>query len=349
MSRWAPDRLDLHSSPNESEKEPSIQGGSFAFEGPGGSISGTPTPRRIPIWIRVSPFFLSAFLFLSAVFAVFAPLPILFLNLKNGRRWGWLAILTNSAVVGFGAGKVSFAFFLIFVVTIAGGLPWLLRKRVPRKVPEPVSLATVAGKMLLLMLVVLLGVVAAYGWLEHVHPWIALKGQITQWIDEMGRASVQSGKSLLDGADIDEFKSGVLVELPAAIAVFAMVMVWINLTTLLRLNPSGIRDRLGVEPFFFRHWKAPHFLVWPTIASGFLLIISAGVASDVALNVFKFLMAVYAIQGLSILSFVFDAWNIRGLFRSLGFVVSVLLMMPLLLSLGFFDLWFDFRGKFRQS
>jgi hypothetical protein len=47
------------------------------------------------------------------------------------------------------------------------------------------------------------------------------------------------------------------------------------------------------------------------------------------------------------LSFFFDLWNIRGFFRAAGYLVSVFVMMPLLLSLGFFDLWFDFRAKFR--
>jgi uncharacterized protein YybS (DUF2232 family) len=60
-------------------------------------------------------------------------------------------------------------------------------------------------------------------------------------------------------------------------------------------------------------------------------------------------MAIYAIQGLSILSFFFDVWRLKGVFRALGFVIGVVLMMPLVLSLGFFDLWFDFRSKFRQS
>jgi hypothetical protein len=59
-------------------------------------------------------------------------------------------------------------------------------------------------------------------------------------------------------------------------------------------------------------------------------------------------MAVYAIQGLSILSFFFDVWNVRGVFRVLAFLAAIFIMMPLLLSLGFFDLWFDFRSKFRQ-
>ena len=71
--------------------------------------------------------------------------------------------------------------------------------------------------------------------------------------------------------------------------------------------------------------------------------------TDVGRNVFKFLMAIYAIQGLSVLSYFFNLWRVRRIFRILGYLIGVLMMTPLVLSLGFFDLWFDFRSKFRQS
>jgi uncharacterized protein YybS (DUF2232 family) len=149
--------------------------------------------------------------------------------------------------------------------------------------------------------------------------------------------------------ELEEWKENLITEFPSAVAVFALVLVWTNLVVLLRLNPGGVREKLGLEPAFFRKWRAPEFLVWPTIASGFFLVFDAGLFSDIALNLFKFLMAIYAIQGLSILSFFFDVWKLKGMFRALGFLMGVVLMMPLVLSLGFFDLWFDFRSKFRQS
>ena len=126
-------------------------------------------------------------------------------------------------------------------------------------------------------------------------------------------------------------------------------MIWINLVMAVRLNPGGFRDRAGIPLARLKEWKAPEFLVWPAIAAGGILILGKGWPADVALNAFKFLMAIYAIQGLSILSFFFDVWKVRGFLRSGAYVLVVLLMMPLLLGLGFFDLWFDFRSKVRQS
>jgi hypothetical protein len=90
-------------------------------------------------------------------------------------------------------------------------------------------------------------------------------------------------------------------------------------------------------------------MVWPTILAGATLLTDLGVATDVGRNFFKVFMAIYAIQGLGILSFFMTRWRINKFFRTVGYLVAVLVAMPLLLSLGFFDLWFDFRSKFRQS
>jgi hypothetical protein len=40
--------------------------------------------------------------------------------------------------------------------------------------------------------------------------------------------------------------------------------------------------------------------------------------------------------------------GIGGLGRILIFSVALFLALPLVLALGFFDLWFDFRKKFGQ-
>lgn len=64
-----------------------------------------------------------------------------------------------------------------------------------------------------------------------------------------------------------------------------------------------------------------------------------------ALNLFKILMAVYAIQGLAIMAFLFHSFKVPGFLRPLGYVIAVLVLLPLVISLGFFDLWFLFREK----
>jgi hypothetical protein len=198
-------------------------------------------------------------------------------------------------------------------------------------------------------------VILFYAKIHHVHPWGEVKAAVAQFVDYwIKTVSSNPGSNVgtipvQDPAELAQWKKDLIVELPSAIAVVGLVTVWTNLTLVLRLNPRQLRTRLGIRPDFFQNWKAPEWLIWPTIAAGATLLGDWGVVTDVGRNLFKFLMTIYAIQGLSILSFFFIRWRWNRLFRSVGYLLAVLVTMPLLLGLGFFDLWFDFRSKFRQS
>src|SRR5690606_36783157 len=114
-------------------------------------------------------------------------------------------------------------------------------------------------------------------------------------------------------------------------------------------NPKQTLAKIGVSRDSFRRWKTSDCVIWPTVLCWFFVLQGDAFVSDIAMAAFKLLMVVYAIQGLAILTTAFDAWRIRGLFRLLAFMVVFFLMAPLLLGVGFFDQWFDFRAKFRQS
>jgi hypothetical protein len=298
-----------------------------------------PAPRRVPFLIRIIPFFVSAIFFLSGVFAVFAPIPLLFLNLRSGRKWGLAAVLTNGALVFFAGGPVSLCVYAVFVAVLALSLAEFLRAKN--------SVETSAGMTLLSMLLLASLMVGWFSHIHHVNPWVTVKDHVASMVDYLSQNVPQGTFS--DTAEVDDWKQNVLVEFPSAIAVFALVMVWASLVAVLRANPAQVREKLGIDISYFKKWRSPSWLVWPTIITGFFLIVDVGHVSEVSLNVFKFLMAIYTIHGLSILSFFFDLWNVRGFFRAVGFLISVFVMMPLLLSLGFFDLWLDFRAKFGQA
>lgn len=87
------------------------------------------TPRPVPLWVRIVPFFVSALFFLSGIFAIFAPVPLLFLNLRSGRSWGLLAVLSNCAIVFFAGGSVSLLAYAVFVAILAISLAEFLRAR----------------------------------------------------------------------------------------------------------------------------------------------------------------------------------------------------------------------------
>lgn len=319
MSQWATE-------PKESPLEASVE---------------KPGPvRSIPGWARFLPFFLSAVFFVSGFLAVFSPLPILFLHLREGRKWAWLAAVTNGILVGLAGGLVHLAFYLIFSGILGLCLPEFLNKKFSVEKSAVFSLAAMGSGLILFFLV--------YAQVFHVNPI----HEVSQWFDvfvDFLNTRFPKFFGVSSPEDLVAIKRSLMVELPSAVAIFCLALVWANLVLVLKANPNRLREKLGLEGVFLKKWKTPEFLVWPTIASGFFLVVNVPVVSDIALNIFKFLMAIYAIQGLSILGFLFDIWGIKGIFRMIGYSISIFLMLPLILSLGFFDLWFDFRSKFRQS
>ena len=74
--------------------------------------------KKIPFWIKWVPFLLSALFFMSAIFTLFAPIPLLLLRVRSGRFWMLLAALTNSALVYALAGKLSLAYYGVMVVVL---------------------------------------------------------------------------------------------------------------------------------------------------------------------------------------------------------------------------------------
>lgn len=337
MFRWGPNLKNWMGSfiSQPTLKGPSLSEGSSLGEGPGSSI-------RIPWWVRFLPFFLSAFFFLSGFFAVFAPLPILSSHVRNGRKWAWLAALSNSVIVALAGGQLSLIFYLVFILSLSLSLPELLRLKISLE----------KSAVLTLLIMTLCGSLFVFGdaLYHHLNPILEFKKHVSGFVDLLGQslASGSGATGLLNATEVDDWKRSLLIEFPSIVAIFSLVLVWANLVLLLRANPNKMRESLGLEASFLRNWKTPEYLVWPTIVTGFFLIFNVGVVSNISLNLFKFIMAIYAIQGLSILTYFFDLWNFRGFFRVVGFSVAVLLMTPVVLSLGFFDLWFDFRSRFKQ-
>jgi len=290
-------------------------------------------------WARFVPFVLSAAFFLSRLFALFAPLPLLMLFAQKGRRWAWAAALSNGAIVALLGGKTGFLFYFVFVLSLSLSLPEMLFRKKSLIQSSVVALLTMGACV---------GVVAAvYSFGFHVHLMNELTQKITEWVDLFMKA-MTANSTAIEPSEIEILKKSLILEFPSSVATFALILVWVNLVMLIRANPNKLCQRMGIEIAALRKWKAPEFLVWPVLVCGVFLLGDFGLASDVALNIFKFLMAVYVIQGLSIMSFFLELWNIRGFFRVASLVLPLVLSAPLVAGLGFFDLWFDFRSKFRQ-
>lgn len=92
-------------------------------------------------------------------------------------------------------------------------------------------------------------------------------------------------------------------------------------------------------------WSASEWLVWLLLASGFGLFIPVPAISDIALNGFICIAAVYFCQGLAIIGFYFQSLAVPSIVR--GIIYFVVFAQPVVAALvsiaGVFDMWIDFR------
>ena len=137
--------------------------------------------------------------------------------------------------------------------------------------------------------------------------------------------------------------------LPGACLASALVMSWLNLLVAKRY--CNVRQLPLPAWETWLHWKAFEQLVWVVIGCGFALLIPIQPVKLVALNLLIVLGTVYFFQGLAIITFYFERWNLPRILRAIfyGFLLLQQLASLGAVLLGFFDVWFDFRRLSKDS
>ena len=123
------------------------------------------------------------------------------------------------------------------------------------------------------------------------------------------------------------------------VTAFVLFQVWV-----LSLMSGRHYSVPGVD---FVSWKAPERLIWLLITAGVLFFAATGLLKQIGLNLLIVLLLVYYIQGLAIVTELFERKQIPTFMRVMGYAM-VLLFNPLPLivaGIGVFDLWIDFRKK----
>ncbi|MBI4526408.1 MAG: DUF2232 domain-containing protein [Deltaproteobacteria bacterium] len=159
--------------------------------------------------------------------------------------------------------------------------------------------------------------------------------------EKMGLA--QEGRDLLK-THAPQMIDIIVQILPALALAGFMFLILINLLLLYRRFPEH-RSYLWTSPDL-REWKAPEFLVWCFIASGFALFLPGrDVLRIPALNIFLLIAIFYFFQGLAIIAYYFHHKNVPHFLRSLAYALIVFeqIFTIFVVGLGLFDLWGDFR------
>jgi uncharacterized protein YybS (DUF2232 family) len=173
-----------------------------------------------------------------------------------------------------------------------------------------------------------------------------LGGAITATLQQYGSFSQE--KQLLEQA-LQSIVPLMVRLLPALGLSSALVISWMNLMVAKRYCQV---HSLPLPPWEdWTRWKAPELMVWPVIASGFMLLVPNEIAKIFGMNGLMVLGTIFLFQGLAVIAFYFEKWKLP---RALRAILYAFIMLQQFAALGvalsgLFDVWFDFRRLSRKS
>ena len=91
-------------------------------------------------------------------------------------------------------------------------------------------------------------------------------------------------------------------------------------------------------------WRLPWYLVWIFIASFLLTGLGGGtIIYKLSLNIYVITMFLYGLQGLAVIANLFGRWGLTRSIKIFLMIVVFFIFGQLLVFVGLFDTWFDFR------
>lgn len=292
----------------------------------------------------------SAFLFVALipvvgpVVVIFTPLPVLYYYSQLGRLKG-LAVLAASYLAAFGilstAGqRVSLA--VLFTIGFTGVLLAEILKR--RFSLEKTFLW---GSSALFCLGA--GVVLFHSLRAGIAPWQTVELYVSEIVRHniafYSQLNIPEEQIQLIRDSVPQITRIFTGIFPALAFSGAVLTVWVNLLAgraLFRIKETPFPDFGDLSA-----WKAPERLVWLLIAAGVMTLLPAERVSATGMNLLIVCSLVYLFQGLAIVSFFFQKKRVPMILRWLfyGLLLIQQYMLVIVIALGLFDLWVDFRKR----
>ncbi len=270
--------------------------------------------------------------------------PALFVGVKVGRRPGQLLPVAAAAcvypVAGLeGAVSCLMLALVAYLLFFSFGRGWSLAK-------------VVSGNAICTVAVMLVAATAFAGSFSAL--WTTLQAGVQAQILTVLEAYRRMG---LSGDTIDFLRehagqmAALFVQMLPGMAFLTLgVMVLVNLALLSWHFPQ-------YRSFFFeagdlKEWKSPDHMVWLLLVPALALFLPLGwTLRALAVNVVFVCTVFYFFHGLAIVAYYFHHKKVPMFFRVLGYLLIVFeqILTVLVIGLGFFDLWGDFRRLKRRT
>lgn len=271
--------------------------------------------------------------------SIILPTPIILIFLANGRMAGWVSAAAlffillalagpNQAIVFLGEFVVM---AIIMAETIKGSFPF-----------EKCILFSAAGATVISLSLL----ISIHGGEKSASEFF--QEQIKKSIEQTFETIENAGKDQVDMETMRKFaeESSIkfAVAYPAFLAIGSLFTAIINYLAVMFLWPRFYGTSLfsSVE---FSKWILPDQLVWPLILSGVASFLASGGLQVLGLNFLLLFLAVYFLQGAVIVLHLLQRKKVPVFLRIIIFIIIMTqpLFMGILIGMGIFDLWVDFR------
>ncbi|MBW1699763.1 MAG: YybS family protein [Deltaproteobacteria bacterium] len=274
--------------------------------------------------------------------SVFIPLPILFYRSKLGRKIGGIIPVVTLFIMGVILGRVSLdlVFFLELMLlgfVLAELFEWKLSlERTVVYAGICVMAAGVVG-------VFFYSLLAQKGVVALATEYIAANLRLTLILyQNMG---VSEENIQLIANSLSQIQYVLLRIVPSLIIASTLFVTW---TSILMAKPILKAKGLFYPDFGpLNMWKPPDVLVWGVIGSGVMLLLPVGALKLVGLNGLIAFLTIYFFAGIAIVSYYFEKKNVPRLLRFFLYSLVGLqqFMLLVVIGLGFFDMWLNFRKQ----
>jgi uncharacterized protein YybS (DUF2232 family) len=282
-------------------------------------------------------------------FALLIPLPTWFYHRKLGHNRGLMVASIAALVVYLIIGRfgVDLIFFseLMFIGIL---LSILFGKNLPVEIVMGMTCLAVLGSGTAGLMLYSLSLGQGLGSIVSVSVMQVL--EMTVVLYKSAGMSEDTIKILADSLVQIHY---VLVRImPALIAATVLLVIWVNILAsrplfLIKNMPFATNDPLN-------RWQAPEFLIWIVIGCGGALLIPSNglnMIGFIGLNGMIVLMMIYFFQGIAIVSFYFNKKNFSKAAKLIfyGLIALQQLLLFVVIGLGFFDTWIDFRKLAKKA
>jgi len=278
--------------------------------------------------------------FFGFVAGFLAAVPLCYTRLNGGRKAALLAVATATVLVGIGFKPLTGLWYLVQCGLIGLLLPDLMLRGMAgsRALLWSTAAATAASALVALAM----AATAGQDLLAMAQREIATgMEQAIKLYEQQQGLSPQDLETIKQG--MQKIGATLLRIFPALGTLNLLLVAGVCLLSLRRL---AAQQGLAIWVAPFRDYRVPEPLIWLLITAGFSLLAKAPQITTPALNIVVVLAVLYFCQGLAVLLTMAGRTSYAGALKVMLTALLVLqpYLLPIIVILGIFDLWGDFRS-----